>query len=131
MDWWNMLFSADGRIRRRDFWVWMIVKTVGCIAFFFLVTFGATLFATSENLSLLIGLSAYCVAQGAFIAANVCLTAKRWHDRGKSGWMYLVLLIPIVGWVWTLIECGFLDGTQGRNSYGRSPKGIGNERNAF
>ncbi len=131
MDWWHMLFSADGRIRRRDFWVWMIVKTIGCIAFFALAAFAIAAMHPAESLSMLLFLAAYSVAQGAFIAANVCLTSKRWHDRGKSGYMYLIMFIPIVGWIWTLVECGFLDGTQGRNQYGRSPKGIGNERNAF
>ncbi|MBI3439822.1 MAG: hypothetical protein HY054_14440 [Proteobacteria bacterium] len=37
----------------------------------------------------------------------------------------MILLIPIVGPLWTLIECGFIDGTQGHNGYGPSPKGIG------
>jgi uncharacterized membrane protein YhaH (DUF805 family) len=29
-----------------------------------------------------------------------------------------------VGFFWTLIECGFLDGTPGPNRFGPSPKGI-------
>jgi len=31
-------------------------------------------------------------------------------------------LIPVIGGLWTLIECGFLDGTPGSNKYGPSPK---------
>jgi uncharacterized membrane protein YhaH (DUF805 family) len=48
--------------------------------------------------------------------------SKRWHDRDKSGWMYLILSIPLVGLIWTFMECGILGGTPGSNKYGRSPK---------
>jgi uncharacterized membrane protein YhaH (DUF805 family) len=33
--------------------------------------------------------------------------------------------LTIVGALWPLIELGFLDGTQGPNKFGPSPKGIG------
>jgi uncharacterized membrane protein YhaH (DUF805 family) len=43
---------------------------------------------------------------------------KRWHDRDKSGaWMF-INLIPVIGWIWTLLECGLLPGTPGPNRYG-------------
>jgi len=43
---------------------------------------------------------------------------KRWHDRDKSGaWMF-INLVPVIGWIWTLIECGLLPGTRGPNRYG-------------
>lgn len=44
--------------------------------------------------------------------------AKRWHDRGKSGWYSLIALIPLIGWLWVLIETGFLSGSQIENQYG-------------
>jgi len=46
---------------------------------------------------------------------------KRWHDRNKSGWWSLILLIPIVGPIWMLVELGFLRGTEGTNNYGPDP----------
>lgn len=55
---------------------------------------------------------------------HLAVFVKRWHDRDKSGWWVLINLIPVIGWLWTLIECGFLDGTPGSNKYGPSPKGI-------
>ena len=60
----------------------------------------------------------------ALLWPSLALQVKRWHDRDKSGWFVLVNLIPFIGWLWTLIECGFLDGTQGPNRFGPSPKGI-------
>ena len=48
---------------------------------------------------------------------------KRWHDRDKSGWWALLNLIPVIGTLWILIECGFLRGTYGGNRFGPDPLG--------
>ncbi|EGF89953.1 hypothetical protein ABI_43780 [Asticcacaulis biprosthecium C19] len=53
---------------------------------------------------------------------NVCLVVKRWHDRGNTGWMYLVRFIPFIGFFWTLFACGFGDGMRGPNQYGNAPR---------
>lgn len=37
-------------------------------------------------------------------------TVRRFHDRGKSGWWALLYFVPGIGWLWLLIECGFLPG---------------------
>jgi len=44
---------------------------------------------------------------------HLAVFVKRWHDCDKSGWWILVNLIPVIGWLWTLIECGFFEGTVG------------------
>ena len=49
------------------------------------------------------------------------LQVKRWHDRDKSGMWVLISMIPIVGPIWSFIECGCLPGTPGPNSYGPDP----------
>jgi uncharacterized membrane protein YhaH (DUF805 family) len=46
---------------------------------------------------------------------------KRWHDRDKSGWWVLINFIPILGGLWSLIECGFVKGTNGKNRFGPDP----------
>ena len=35
---------------------------------------------------------------------------RRMHDRGKSGWWALLYFVPGIGWLWLIIECGFLPG---------------------
>ncbi|MBV7329929.1 DUF805 domain-containing protein [Chloroflexi bacterium TSY] len=52
---------------------------------------------------------------------NLAVSAKRWHDRDKSGWWSLIVLIPIIGVIWMLIEVGFLEGTNGPNRFGPEP----------
>lgn len=38
-------------------------------------------------------------------------------SRGKSGLWILLDFVPIVGPLWSLIELGFLEGTQGPNEF--------------
>ncbi len=53
--------------------------------------------------------------------SSLAIYAKRWHDRDKSGFWTLIILIPVIGLVWVFVECGFLGGTRGRNRYGSKP----------
>jgi uncharacterized membrane protein YhaH (DUF805 family) len=48
---------------------------------------------------------------------GVCLYIKRAHDRNKSGWFTLLMLVPIVSF-WPLIELWCIKGTNGPNRYG-------------
>ncbi len=53
-----------------------------------------------------------------FLWPQYAVTTKRWHDRGKSGWWSLIVLVPIIGALWAFIELGFLPGENGVNHYG-------------
>jgi uncharacterized membrane protein YhaH (DUF805 family) len=46
---------------------------------------------------------------------------RRSHDRGKSGWWALLYFVPGIGWLWILIECGFLPGKAAPASAARAP----------
>ena len=52
---------------------------------------------------------------------SIALSIKRFHDVGKSGWWYCIVFIPCVGWLWLLIENGFLESQRGANQYGPHP----------
>ena len=51
----------------------------------------------------------------------LAVSVKRWHDRDKSGWWVLLNLLPVIGWLWALVDNGFLRGTDGPNRYGPDP----------
>ena len=58
---------------------------------------------------------------------SVATSISRLHDRGKSGWWYLLMFVlsfVIIGGIWMLIECGILEGQQGPNKYGPDPRGL-------
>lgn len=119
MDWKYLLTSFEGRINRAKYWAG--------VAVLFALAIGATL------IDGLLGLSTGLTVDGESIGilslivglANIyfgfALYAKRWHDRDKSGWWSLILLVPVIGWLWMLIECGFLAGTAGPNRFGPDP----------
>ncbi|WP_321396671.1 DUF805 domain-containing protein [Emcibacter sp.] len=56
-----------------------------------------------------------------FFIGAINLSAKRLHDRDKAAWWLLLVIIPVIGPIWTFIELGLLKGTVGDNSYGENP----------
>ncbi len=120
----NLLFSFSGRIPRSVFWISVCV-------FFPLGLMPAAIPAFwSDHVSLvqivLWGIYAVWVIPHTWIA--LAIYAKRWHDCSKSGWMTLVLFIPIVGFFWFWGYLGFVQGTQDPNLYGDSPLDIQSKR---
>ena len=114
----KFLFSFDGRVGRAPYWlVLLAVMLIDSVAF------GAV-----GGFELFDGDTIAVERKGRFWALLVILpslwvglvvTVKRWHDRNKSGRWVLVNLVPVVGWLWTLVECGFLRGTTGPNRFGQ------------
>lgn len=47
----------------------------------------------------------------------------RLHDTGKSGWWYLISLVPFIGGIWMLILMA-TEGHRGANEYGQDPKQV-------
>ncbi len=48
---------------------------------------------------------------------------RRLHDVGKSGWMYLVILIPLAGAIW-LIVLWAKESQPGDNKWGPNPNNV-------
>lgn len=125
------LFSWNGRIRRRDWWLLYIISAVILygLAFGIMMLVGQPDPTTGQvtNPAGMIGFIFYLP----LIWISLALTAKRFHDRDKGAIWVLIGLVPFIGGLWILIECGFLDGTPGPNRFGPSPKGIGGTAESF
>ncbi|MCP5535031.1 MAG: DUF805 domain-containing protein [Akkermansiaceae bacterium] len=111
---WAMLFSFQGRIPRRQYWGYTFL-VVGI--FYAIVIAASVVFGEQSNITIAIALGLYIP----LIWSSMALQVKRWHDRDKSGWMYLVNFIPFVGGIWAFVECGCLRGSFGLNNYGEDP----------
>ena len=109
MDYKDVWLTFDGRISRSDFWL------KGALPIFVV-----NLLISAIDSVITGGLIATLVSI-ALIYPSVAVGIKRFHDRDKSGWWVLVALIPIIGWIWYLVECGILKGTEGENKYGPDP----------
>ncbi|MEU3752615.1 DUF805 domain-containing protein [Streptomyces olivoreticuli] len=57
----------------------------------------------------------------ALLVPMIAVTVRRLHDTDRSGWWFLIGLVPIVGWI-VLLVFMCLDSTPSHNNYGPSPK---------
>lgn len=57
----------------------------------------------------------------AFLIPSLAVCCRRLHDVGSSGWFMLIVLVPVVGWIWLLVKlCS--DSDPDSNEYGDNPK---------
>lgn len=92
----------NGRAARPEFWWFMLAQfVVGLIL--------------QMVLPLLGGLFSL-----AMLAPSLAAGSRRLHDIGKSGWLQLLALIPLVGWV-ILIYWAAQPGDPAANQYGAPP----------
>lgn len=125
-----VLFSTQGRISRKTFWLWTLVL-MGVSAVLIaglMIPVLATERAVEAGGSpksldtvQIVTLLILAIAYIPIFWASVAIQVKRWHDRGKSGAWYFINFIPYIGGLWALVECGFLRGTEGGNQYGPDP----------
>lgn len=114
MDWRYLFTSMDGRINRRAFWMGIVVLIViSLIASIIDLVLGLPTVGQRGPVGIIVSII--------LIYPSIALSAKRWHDRDKSAWWILINLVPIIGWIWSLVETGFLVGTSGPNRYGADP----------
>lgn len=77
--------TFTGRATRSEFWYFVLFNLIISIV----------LNLISESLAGLYQL--------AVLIPSLAISARRLHDIGKSGWMQLVSLIPLIGLVWLVI----------------------------
>ncbi len=109
----SLLFSFRGRINRLPFWI-VTLSLIGWGTSFqqLMGPYGPENPMTVGPA--LITLANFVIVMWIWLAVQI----KRWHDRDKSGWWLLLNLIPVIGQIWILIECGVLAGTAGGNRFG-------------
>ena len=106
-------FTAQGRVNRQQWWLRLVLPLFVINLVLLAIDAGIGTYNRDAGLGLLSGLFGLAV-----IIPSILVDIKRWHDRDKSGWWMLILLIPIVGAIWFLVELGFLKGTDGPNRFG-------------
>lgn len=93
----------EGRAARPEFW-WFVL-------FCFVVNLlGGIVFARWIN-----GLISL-----ALLVPSLAAGSRRLHDTGKSGWLQLLCLVPVLGWI-ALIYLFVQPGQAGSNAYGGAP----------
>lgn len=132
----ELLFSFQGRIGRKTYWLWNLFYYLGIFAFVIGVY---NLLPAYSHILLPIFLLLLLIP-------DLAVTTKRWHDRNKSAYWLglnfplifgrlatpmsetlpeqpsgleaLIGMSALICGAWILLECGFLKGTEGTNKYG-------------
>jgi len=105
--------TFSGRARRSEYW-WFALTSVIVSVVLNIVS------SISDGTNAIAGLVGLVYWLGTLIP-SLAVTIRRLHDTGRSGWMLLLALIPLVG---AIILIVFLasDSGKGSNKYGASPK---------
>ena len=124
MDWKFAYLSFQGRLNRARYWIAAIVLGVLYAVISLLdssVIHSPALMSFSGENGVTVGFGILSViAWVLLVVMGVALGVKRLHDRDRSGWFYLLLMVPFVN-IWIAIEILFLRGTVGPNRFGPDP----------
>ncbi|OAI39949.1 hypothetical protein AYO38_01250 [bacterium SCGC AG-212-C10] len=102
----------DGRAGRREFWMFALISFgIGVV----LAIIDAILGTQSGGIGLIGSLYSLAV-----LLPSLAVGSRRLHDTGRSGWLQLLGLIPVVGII-ILIVFWAQDSAPGSNSYGPHP----------
>ena len=92
----------SGRARRTEYWCFVVFQML---------------------LSLLaypVGGSAQALIGLALLLPTLAVGARRMHDINRPGWLQVIVLIPVAGWIfWAILAC--LPGERRTNRYGLDP----------
>lgn len=111
-DSWRHVFLAwRGRVSRRTFWIYGVGGLL-LVALYLQAVLGIAGMAHGRAESMVNLILLY---------PALAVSAKRWQDRGRSPWWVLVVLIPVIGWIWALVDNGLVRGTRGPNRFGPEP----------
>jgi uncharacterized membrane protein YhaH (DUF805 family) len=89
----------NGRAKRPEFWWFVLFCIVGALALEIASSYVSWAFSLAT------------------LVPSLAVGARRLHDVNKSGWLQLLALIPILGWIYLIYVCA-QPGDAGDNKYG-------------
>lgn len=98
----------NGRATRSEYWFFFLFNILISIAI------GLVVGILGESVDFLNSIYSLAV-----LLPSLAVGVRRLHDTGRSGWWYLLALIPIVGWIVLLVFLAEKSG-EGSNKYGSS-----------
>ncbi len=98
----------EGRARRQEYWMYVLFNVIAMVVLLII--------------SAIIGsqILYYLYILGVLVP-SIAVLVRRLHDTGKSGWMVLLGLIPIIGGI-ILLVFACIEGDRAPNAYGPDPK---------
>ena len=121
MEWyllvWKRYAEFNGRSRRKEYWMFALFNMLVAL----LVYIPAILLTLAKSWTGIALLALFVVYTLAGFIPSLAVGIRRLHDTGKSGWWFLISLIPLAGGIIFLVFM-VLDSNPGMNEYGPNPK---------
>jgi uncharacterized membrane protein YhaH (DUF805 family) len=119
---WKRIYEFSGRTRRREYWTFTLIN------FLLLATIWFALFMGSDALAILngdprpesAGEPLLIAAIFLWLLGTLSCKVRRLHDIGKSGYWYLISIVPLGPLVFLAFT--LQDSEPGGNEWGPSPK---------
>ena len=109
--------NFNGRARRKEYWMFTLFFLLFALLVGFVIGILSAVGETVAMIAIILAVVWYL----AHLVPSLAVTVRRLHDTGKSGWFYLLAIIPYIGgliiFIFTVIE-----GDKGDNKYGPDPK---------
>ena len=113
----SQYMTFRGRAARSEFGFFYLFSSICSVVAIIIDNILGTQFKNIDSLSGgLYGYVYLLVALGLFIP-NLSVSFRRLHDTNRSGWWYLILLVPLISVILLLVW----KGTGGDNEYGPDP----------
>ncbi len=109
----------SGRSRRSEFWTFTLVNSAILSILYSIGLASINPYSPSMPATFYMAI----LFSLAILIPSLAVTVRRLHDTGRSGWMILVSLIPIIGGIILLIFA-VQDSQPGANQYGPNPKEV-------
>lgn len=107
-----------GRARRKEYWMFALFN----IIFLIIAAILDNVLGLTFSREIPYGYIYLLYALFVFVP-GLAVSVRRLHDISKSGWWYLIVLIPIIGAIWLLVLF-VTDGTPDENQWGMNPKEV-------
>ncbi len=107
----NKYAQFDGRATRSEYWYFVLFSFIAYIVAGFLDGFLFNLTGGLPILTIILGLG--------LLVPSIAVGVRRLHDIGKSGWWYLIAIVPIVS---LILIAFFVMDSKPDNEYGPNPK---------
>ena len=119
MDWKYLLTSYDGRINRAKFWA-----ASACLRRLASSASSSTR-CSARRITLggggQLGIIDLIISLGVDLFRASPSTPSAGTTATSRAGGRLIILVPFIGGIWFIVECGILEGTKGANRYGPDP----------
>jgi uncharacterized membrane protein YhaH (DUF805 family) len=105
----------SGRARRKEYWMFVLFNVLA----YLVIAIGGAVLAGVTNIRAFATLGE--IYNLAVLLPGLGVLFRRLHDIGKSGWWWLIGLVPVVGGIVLIVFC-CTDSQPGENQYGPNPK---------